>query len=114
VAYWTGATAAFAAELAALAALCAWGFTVPGGPVARTVAGVGMPLVAAVLWGVFAAPRAPVRSVPLAVSTKILVLGGAVMALAASGHPGLAIALAAVIIVGQVLTSMASVGSTAA
>jgi hypothetical protein len=112
VAYWIGATAAFAAELAALAALCAWGFTVPGGPVARAVAGVGIPLVAAVLWGLFAAPRAPVGSAVLAAGTKVLVLGGAVVALLASGHPRLAVVLAGVIVVGQILTSMSSDGST--
>jgi hypothetical protein len=114
LAHWIGATAAFAAELAALAALAAWGFTVPHGPVLRTAAGIGIPLIAAVLWGLFAAPRAPVPSPVLSLATKVLVLGGAVIALAASGHLRLTVVLAAVIIIGQLLTSVASVGSPVA
>ena len=42
--------------------------------------GIGLPLVAAVLWGLFAAPRARVSSPPLALATKLLVLGAGVVA----------------------------------
>jgi hypothetical protein len=110
--YWTGATAAFGAELAALAALAVWGFTLPVGPVTRTAIGVGLALIAATLWGLFAAPRAPFDSPVLAIATAVLVLGGGVLALAASGHPRLAAVLATVIVAGQLLTSVASIGST--
>lgn len=103
LAHWIGATAAFGAELAALAALAAWGFALPMGPVSRAALGVGLPLVAAGLWGLFAAPRAPVDSAVLALVTRALVFGGAVAALAASGHPRFAAVLAAVIVTGQVL-----------
>jgi Protein of unknown function (DUF2568) len=112
--YWTGATAAFGAELAALAALAAWGFALPIVPVARIAAGVGVALAAAVVWGLFAAPRAPFHSAVLAVATAVLVLGGAVLALTASGHPRLAAVLATVIVAGQLLTSVASIGPTVA
>jgi hypothetical protein len=59
---WTNLTLAFVLELCALAALGLWGFSVGGGPVAKTALGIGAPLCAAVLWGLFAAPRAGVRA----------------------------------------------------
>ncbi len=54
----------FALELAAFAAFAWWGATVAGGAVAVLLA-VALPLAAAVLWGMFAAPRAR-RRLPLA------------------------------------------------
>ena len=58
--YAVAAAAAFLLELAALAALAYWG-AVSGTGAWAWVLGVLTPLVAAVLWGTFASPRAPVR-----------------------------------------------------
>jgi hypothetical protein len=44
------------------------------------VLAVALPSAAALLWALFAAPRAPVRSVPLQLATKVLVLGAGVAA----------------------------------
>lgn len=50
----------FVLELCALAALASWGATT--GPVlANVVLGVGAPLLAALVWGRFAAPKSPHR-----------------------------------------------------
>jgi hypothetical protein len=49
--YWAGATLALVAELGSLAALAAWGFTVPPGGAARVLLGVGLPVAAAVVVG---------------------------------------------------------------
>src|SRR5258706_4542265 len=49
---------AFLLELAALAALAAWGFAVGDGGLAKAALAIGAPLLAAVVWGLFAAPRA--------------------------------------------------------
>ena len=106
--YWVGATLAFLGELAALAALAFWGFTEPAGAVGRVLLGVGLPAAAAVLWGLFAAPRAVVRVPVLVVVTKVAVQGGAVAALALTGHPWLAVALAAAVVLGQLLTATSS------
>jgi hypothetical protein len=103
--YWAGATLAFLAELGSLAALAFWGLTVPSGGTARVLLGVGLPVAAAVLWGLFAAPRAVVRMRTAAVLTKVAVQGGAVAALAVAGRPWLALALGAAAVVGQVLTA---------
>jgi Protein of unknown function (DUF2568) len=47
----------FLLELGALAAFGLWGASVADGPVAVVLA-IGLPVVTAVLWGAFAAPRA--------------------------------------------------------
>lgn len=86
-------TLAFLAELAALAALAygAWQLPAPGA--LRVVAA---PVAAAVLWGLFAAPRARIRSTHLATGVKVLVFGSAVVALAVTGQLRLAVLLAVV------------------
>jgi len=84
-------------------ALGYWGVQTGGGPVTKTALGIGAPLCAAVLWGLFAAPRAPV-SVPLVgLGVKLTVFGSAVAALHATGHRGLAIAFAVLVIANSVL-----------
>ncbi|MGR7024315.1 DUF2568 domain-containing protein [Geodermatophilus sp. URMC 62] len=79
---WTGAVAALLSEMAALGVLAWWGATVPEAAALRVLLGAGLPAAAAVLWGLFAAPRAVVRARALLVVTKLAVLGGAVAALA--------------------------------
>jgi len=106
--YGVGATLAFLSELGALAGLAFWGFTVPSGGAAPVLLGVGLPAAAAVLWGLFAAPRAVVRVPVLVVATKVAVQGGAVAALAVAGQPWFALALGAAAAVGQALTATSS------
>ncbi len=48
-------------EVCALAALFYWGMRAGGGPFASIVMGLGAPLLAAVVWGLFAAPACPCR-----------------------------------------------------
>ena len=98
-------TAAFVSELAALAALGYWGFSLDAPPALRIALAIGAVLVAGVLWGVFAAPRAPVRVTALTILVKVLVFGSAVVALIATKHPRLAIALAVLAVLGSVLSS---------
>jgi hypothetical protein len=69
---------AFFVEIGALVLLAWAGFSVDG--VLGWVLGLGLPLLAAILWGLFAAPRARVSSPPLALATKLLVIGGGVVA----------------------------------
>jgi hypothetical protein len=105
---WPGALAALVSEVAALVVLARWGATVPGPLVARVLLGLGLPLAAALLWAAFAAPRAPVRSTPLLVATKVGVLGAAVAATAQLAGPVAAAALAAVSLAGAVLSDAAA------
>jgi hypothetical protein len=66
---------------------------------------VGAPAIAALLWGFFAAPRAPVRIVALTVAVKIVVFGAAVLALAGTGHPVLAVTLGAAALLSALLST---------
>jgi hypothetical protein len=71
---------AFLIEVAVLALLAVAGWHASQSVAVSVVLAVGLPLVAAVLWGLFAAPRAVVDSGPLRLATKVLVLGGGVVA----------------------------------
>jgi hypothetical protein len=104
--HWTNLALAFALELCALAALCYWGFSIGGGPVVKAVLGIGAPLCAAVLWGLFAAPRAPVSAALLKLATKLLVFGSATLALYATGHHVLALVFAFVVVVNAVVVRL--------
>jgi hypothetical protein len=85
----------FVLELCALAALAYGGWHVPGPLWLRIVLAVILPLVAAVAWGRWVAPKAshPIPD-PLRLVPEWFVFGGAAVALAATGHPVLAAALA--------------------
>ena len=88
---------AFLVELAALAVLCAWGFHVGSSTPVRLLLGLGLPLVAALVWGLFAAPRARYDVPALRLATKLVVLGGAAAASFGVLPFGLAVALAVVV-----------------
>jgi hypothetical protein len=104
---WNGLwlTLAFVAELAALAALAVWGWSAGGSTAWQLVLAVAAPSVAAVFWGVFAAPRAPVRIPALSLLVKLIVFGAGTLALLATGHPWLAVALAAAALLSSLLST---------
>ncbi|MGW3205604.1 YrdB family protein [Streptomyces sp. NPDC001135] len=90
---------AFLLELAALACLSWWGFTVGYGAGLRLLLGLGTPLSAIVLWGLFAAPKARLRPrLPLVLAVKAVVLGGGAAALYGAGHPVAAVAMAFIVV----------------
>ncbi|MEU5432197.1 YrdB family protein [Streptomyces sp. NPDC020719] len=92
--------AAFLLELCALAVLAWWGYRTGENTAVRLLLAVAAPGSAAVVWGLFAAPKARIR-VPLAgvLTVKALVFGAAVAALYAVGHHALALAFAIVAVV---------------
>jgi hypothetical protein len=77
----------FVLQLCALAALAYGGWHVPGPLWLRILAAIGLPVLAAVVWGRWVAPKAshpipdPRRLIP-----EWLVFGGATVALAVTGH----------------------------
>ena len=88
----------FFLELAALAALGWYGAHIGETTLAKVALGGGLPLVAAVLWGLFAAPKSTF-DVPLAgVAVQVLVFGGGALALVAIHRHGLAAAFALVVV----------------
>ncbi|MGW3497916.1 YrdB family protein [Streptomyces sp. NPDC001020] len=91
---------AFLLELAALVCLGWWGSTVGHNDVLRILPAAGTPLLAIVLWALFAAPKAKYRpSLPLVLVVKAVVLGGGAAALYGVGHPIAARVMAVVIVV---------------
>ena len=86
----------FLLELAALGALAYWGFREFDGAAAILI-GIGAPLAAAVLWGVFVAPKRRVRrGEGLRWLVELLVFGAAAAALIDTGAVAVGIAFAVV------------------
>ena len=84
---------AFLLELCMLAALGYWGFTLDQGLAMRAGAGLGLPILAAVIWGMWMAPRAPNRlPEPWHLIAELIMFGLAIAALYAAGRPRLALA----------------------
>ncbi len=94
----------FLLELCALGALGYWGFKTGGGLLAKVGLGIGAPLVAAVAWGVFVSPQAPVQLPGLLVLVlQVLVFGLAAAALVATGHQTLALVFGVIIVINAIL-----------
>jgi hypothetical protein len=94
----------FLLELCALAALAYWGFQTGRGLIAKIGLGIGAPLLAAVIWATLVAPSAAVRLpglVPFVLG--LLILGLAAAALAAAGHPSLAVVFGVIVVINATL-----------
>jgi len=101
---WANLAVAFLLELCALAALAFWGFTVGETTLMKIILGLGAPIIAAVLWGMYAAPKA-VRKVSVQVkfAVEVLVFGSAALGLALAGQGTLAIVFVAAVIINKIL-----------
>lgn len=91
---WIDLAIIFALELCMLVALAYWGVKTGSGAFGKIAYGVGAPVAIAVVWGVFAAPKA---KAPLPVvarlAVKAIIFALAALALSAAGQRGLGIAL---------------------
>ncbi|OKI17291.1 YrdB family protein [Streptomyces sp. CB03911] len=83
---------AFALEMGLLAALCYWGVRTGRSVPVKILLAIGAPALAATVWGLFLAAGGPKFPLPTAATIvlKLLVLGTAPLALAATGRPVLA------------------------
>jgi Protein of unknown function (DUF2568) len=91
-------------ELCALVALGYWGFETGSGAKAKVALGIGALLVAAIVWGVFVAPRAPVALPGFVVLLlQVVVFGSAAAGLAATGHQTLVLVFAVVVVINAIL-----------
>ncbi|MCX5384808.1 YrdB family protein [Streptomyces sp. NBC_00083] len=98
---------AFVLELCALTAIGVWGYA-QGGPVAvRILLALAAPGLAAVVWGMFAAPKARVHLPQSGVLlVKAVVFGSATAALFAVGHHAMAVSFAVVVLVNTALATL--------
>jgi hypothetical protein len=88
----------FVLELCMLVALAIWGFS------ENIVLGIAAPLAAAVLWGLWIAPKATRRlRDPLRLAVELLLFGAAGVVLAAAGHPVAAAIFLAAVALSEVL-----------
>lgn len=103
---------AFLFEIAALVAISWWGFHIGDNTADHVLLGLGAPLLAIVLWGLFAAPRSAVRT-PMAgvLSVKIVVFGAAAVGLWFTGPHLLAVVFAVLVAIN---TTIATVDRNAA
>ena len=94
----------FLLELCALVALAYWGFQIGRGLTVKIGLGIGAPLLAAVVWGTLIAPNAAVHLpglIPFVLG--LVILGLAAVALAATGHPFLAVIFGAIVLINAAL-----------
>jgi hypothetical protein len=89
---WGNLLLAFLAELVALGIFAWWGWDTGGTTLVRWLLAAGLPVVAAIVWGLFAAPTATRTTPAVRWTVKVLVFGLAGAALWSLGHPLLAVA----------------------
>jgi hypothetical protein len=102
-------TVRFVLELAALGALGWWGVRLGDTLPAKLALGTALPVVAAVAWGLFVAPKATFDAPAAArLALQVAVFGGATAGLLAIGRGGLAAGFGAAVLANAAL--MAALG----
>lgn len=89
----------FLLEMAALVAMAYWGWTQHGGLV-RFVWMIGLPLGAAIVWGTFISPKAPL-TLPgmIQLALELIVFGTGVWAFWSAGQTRVALVFAALVVI---------------
>lgn len=94
----------FLLELCMLAAVGYWGFKTHSSWAMKILFGIGLPILIAVIWGYFMAPKSTHRlsGIPFTIMDFVL-LGSGAVALYASGQMTLAWVYAVVLVISEVL-----------
>lgn len=94
----------FILELCLLAAVGYWGFQLDSSWLIRVVAGIGLLLLVAVVWGIFTSPKAPfLLPEPWRFGLEIVLFGLGAAALLATNHTTLGIILGVTFLINRVL-----------
>ncbi|MDI2587303.1 YrdB family protein [Psychrobacillus sp. NEAU-3TGS] len=94
----------FLMELGALAAFSYWGFHMNRGWLISSLLGLGTPLLVAIFWGTFIAPKASIPvSIPLTILLQSIIFALAVAALHFSDKSKLAIIFGVVVLIEMIL-----------
>ncbi len=97
----------FLLELCVLAAVGYWGFKTGSGWFLKILLGIGAPLLIAVLWGMFAAPKAAYHLQGLMlIGFEALIFGSGVAALVTTKNDALGWAFAIVVVINRVMMFM--------
>ena len=94
----------FLLELCMLAAIGYWGFKTNSGWVMKIIFGIGLPVLVAVIWGMFLSPKAA-YSLPgfSNLALELIVLGSAAVALFSSGKANLGLVYTAILVINKLL-----------
>ena len=94
----------FILELCMLAALGYWGFKTGSATLVQLILCLGIPLLTAVIWGIFLAPASARRlREPFHVSLELIIFALAIIALYTAGQPTLAVIFGVVYVINVVL-----------
>ena len=94
----------FLLELCVLAAVGYWGFKTGSGWFLKILLGIGAPLLIAVIWGMFGAPKANMQFHGfMLLALEVVVFGSGVVALYATKNYSLAWAFAVIIVINRIL-----------
>ncbi len=95
----------FALELTALVSLGYWGFVAAENGLLKVLLGIGLPLIAAVIWGLFVSPKAKRRLPEIGrLVIEVGLFGSAVLVLFATNLPTAATILAVLVVIHLPLT----------
>jgi Protein of unknown function (DUF2568) len=95
---------AFFLELGVLAAWGYWGFSTGPGVLAKIGLGIGIPVIAIIIWALFGAPTATWHLYgPWRLLLQIIFFGSAVAALYMAGRPGWSLAFALLFVLNTIL-----------
>jgi uncharacterized protein DUF2568 len=94
---WGNLGLAFLVELLGLAVFAWWGWNASGGTVLRLVLAIGLPVIAAVVWGLLAAPTASHTNPVVRAVVKVVFFGLAGLALWTHDHYVLAVVFVVVV-----------------
>lgn len=98
---------AFVFEIIALVAISWWGFHIGDNTVDHDLLGIGAPLLAIVLWGLFAAPKSAVRTPMVGVlAVKVVVFGAAACGLWFTGLHMLAVIFAVLVVINTAIATI--------
>lgn len=94
----------FLLELCMLAAVGYWGFKAGSGWAMKIILGIGLPILIAVLWGLFIAPKAiyPLSGISY-LALELILLGSGAVALFASGRSDLGWIYIIILVVNKIL-----------
>ncbi|MCJ8010824.1 YrdB family protein [Paenibacillus sp. KQZ6P-2] len=97
----------FILELVLLSSLCYFGFHVQTGLLMQFVLGLGLPVLAAFVWGLFVSPKASIKvPLPVVLFIEAVLFAAAVVCLISSGFTTFAVIFALLSVINRIVILM--------